>query len=72
MIDHFLQLTRNAGPGKYACACGMSFFVSDTKGDRHKAMGPWPGTAPATRWRSSTCGIPTRSDGCNFMALANR
>ena len=43
---------------EYACASGMSFFASDTKGDLPGTMGPSPGTAMATRWRWWIFGTP--------------
>ena len=57
---------------EYACACGMSFFATDTKGDLARNYG-----AVAKKYygyRASVVDLrnPTRSDGYNLMTLINR
>ena len=56
---------------EYACACGMSFLALDTKGDLARNYG-----AIAEKYYSYQVSIidlrnPTRSDGFNFLTLAN-
>ena len=56
---------------EYACACGMSFLALDTKGDLARNYG-----AIAERYYGYQVSIidlrnPTRSDGFNFLTLAN-
>ena len=57
---------------EYACACGMSFFASDTKGDLARNYG-----AVAEKYYGYHVSVvdlrnPTRSDGYNLMTLINR
>ena len=57
---------------EYACACGMSFFASDTKGDLARNYG-----AVAKKYYGYHVSVvdlrnPTRSDGYNLMTLINR
>ena len=56
---------------EYACACGMSFLALDTKGDLARNYG-----AIAEKYYGYQVSIidlrnPTRSDGFNFLTLAN-
>ena len=56
---------------EYACACGMSFLALDTKGDLARNYG-----AIAEKYYGYQISIidlrnPTRSDGFNFLTLAN-
>ena len=56
---------------EYACACGMSFFASDTKGDLARNYG-----AVAARYYGYHVSVvdlrnPTRSDGYNLLTLIN-
>ncbi len=56
---------------EYACACGMSFLALDTKGDLARNYG-----AIAQKYYGYQVSIidlrnPTRSDGFNFLTLAN-
>ena len=56
---------------EYACACGMSFFASDTKGDLARNYG-----AVAQKYYGYHVTVidlrnPTRSDGYNLMTLIN-
>ena len=56
---------------EYACACGMSFLALDTKGDLARHYG-----AIAEQYYGYQVSIidlrnPTRSDGFNFLTLAN-
>lgn len=56
---------------EYACACGMSFLALDTKGDLARNYG-----AIAEEYYGYQVSIidlrnPTRSDGFNFLTLAN-
>ena len=56
---------------EYACACGMSFLALDTKGDLARNYG-----AIAQRCYGYQVSVidlrnPTRSDGFNFLTLAN-
>ena len=56
---------------EYACACGMSFFATDTKGDLARNYG-----AVAARYYGYQVSVvdlrnPTRSDGYNLMTLIN-
>ncbi len=56
---------------EYACACGMSFLALDTKGDLARNYG-----AIAEQYYGYQVSIidlrnPTRSDGFNFLTLAN-
>ena len=56
---------------EYACACGMSFLALDTKGDLARNYG-----AIAQQYYGYQVSIidlrnPTRSDGFNFLTLAN-
>ena len=56
---------------EYACACGMSFLALDTKGDLARNYG-----TIAERYYGYQVSIidlrnPTRSDGFNFLTLAN-
>ena len=56
---------------EYACACGMSFFATDTKGDLARNYG-----AVAARYYGYHVSVvdlrnPTRSDGYNLMTLIN-
>ena len=57
---------------EYACACGMSFFATDTKGDLARNYG-----AVAEKYYGYHVSVvdlrnPTRSDGYNLMTLINR
>ena len=57
---------------EYACACGMSFFATDTKGDLARNYG-----AVAKKYYGYHVSVvdlrnPTRSDGYNLMTLINR
>ena len=57
---------------EYACACGMSFFATDTKGDLARNYG-----AVAKKYYGYRVSVvdlrnPTRSDGYNLMTLINR
>ena len=57
---------------EYACACGMSFFATDTKGDLARNYG-----AVAEKYYGYRVSVvdlrnPTRSDGYNLMTLINR
>ena len=57
---------------EYACACGMSFFATDTKGDLTRNYG-----AVAEKYYGYHVSVvdlrnPTRSDGYNLMTLINR
>ena len=57
---------------EYACACGMSFFALDTKGDLARNYG-----AVAQKYYGYHVSVvdlrnPTRSDGYNLMTLINR
>ena len=56
---------------EYACACGMSFFASDTKGDLARNYG-----AVAQKYYGYHVTVidlrnPTRSDGYNLLTLIN-
>ena len=56
---------------EYACACGMSFLALDTKGDLARNYG-----AVAEKYYGYQVSVidlrnPTRSDGFNFLTLAN-
>ena len=56
---------------EYACACGMSFLALDTKGDLARNYG-----AIAQKYYGYQVSMidlrnPTRSDGFNFLTLAN-
>ena len=57
---------------EYACACGMSFFATDTKGDLARNYG-----AVAEKYYGYHVSVvdlrnPTRSDAYNLMTLINR
>ena len=57
---------------EYACACGMSFFATDTKGDLARNYG-----VVAEKYYGYHVSVvdlrnPTRSDGYNLMTLINR
>ena len=56
---------------EYACACGMSYFALDTKGDLARNYG-----AVAQKYYGYKVSVidlrnPTRSDGANLMTLIN-
>ena len=57
---------------EYACACGMSFFVSDTKGDLARNYGAIARDCYGYQVAVIDLRNPTRSDGYNLMALVNR
>lgn len=48
---------------EYACATGMSFLSTDTKGDIVRNYGESPGTAMAIRYRSSICATRRAATG---------
>lgn len=57
---------------EYACASGMSFFVSDTKGDLARNYGAIVRDRYGYQVAVIDLRNPTRSDGYNLMALVNR
>ena len=57
---------------EYACACGMSFFASDTKGDLARNYGAVAEKCYGYHVSVVDLRNPTRSDGYNLMTLINR
>lgn len=57
---------------EYACACGMSFFASDTKGDLARNYGTIARKYYGYRVSVIDLRNPTRSDGNNLLTLINR
>ena len=56
---------------EYACACGMSFFASDTKGDLARNYGAVAQKCYGYHVTVIDLRNPTRSDGYNLMTLIN-
>lgn len=56
---------------EYACACGMSFFASDTKGDIARNYGAVAQKCYGYHVTVIDLRNPTRSDGYNLMTLIN-
>ena len=56
---------------EYACASGMSFFASDTKGDLARNYGAIAQNCYGYQVAVIDLRNPTRSDGYNFLALVN-
>ena len=56
---------------EYACACGMSFFALDTKGDLARNYGAVAQTYYGYKVSVIDLRNPTRSDGANLMTLIN-
>lgn len=57
---------------EYACASGMSFFASDTKGDIARNYGTIAKECYGYQVSVIDLRNPTRSDGNNFLSLVNR
>ena len=57
---------------EFACASGMSFFVSDTKGDIARNYGTIAKECYGYQVSVVDLRNPTRSDGNNFLSLVNR
>lgn len=56
---------------EYACACGMSCFISDTKGDLARNYGTIAAKCYGYHVAVVDLRNPTRSDGYNLMTLIN-
>lgn len=56
---------------EYACACGMSFFCSDTKGDLARNYGTIASKYYGYKVSVVDLRNPTRSDGANLLTLIN-
>lgn len=56
---------------EYACACGMSFLALDTKGDLARNYGTIAQDCYGYQVSVIDLRNPTRSDGFNFLTLAN-
>ena len=56
---------------EYACACGMSFLALDTKGDLARNYGAIARDCYGYQVSVIDLRNPTRSDGFNFLTLAN-
>ena len=56
---------------EYACACGMSCFISDTKGDLARNYGMIAAKCYGYHVAVVDLRNPTRSDGYNLMTLIN-
>ena len=56
---------------EYACACGMSCFISDTKGDLARNYGTIAAKCYGYHVAVMDLRNPTRSDGYNLMTLIN-
>ena len=56
---------------EYACACGMSFFATDTKGDLARNYGVVAKKYYGYRVSVVDLRNPTRSDGYNLLTLIN-
>ena len=56
---------------EYACACGMSFLALDTKGDLARNYGTIAHDCYGYQVSVIDLRNPTRSDGFNFLTLAN-
>ena len=56
---------------EYACACGMSCFISDTKGDLARNYGMIATKCYGYHVAEVNLRNPTRSDGYNLMTLIN-
>ena len=56
---------------EYACACGMSYFALDTKGDLARNYGAVAQTYYGYKVSVIDLRNPTRSDGANLMTLIN-
>ena len=57
---------------EYACACGMSIFCSDTKGDLARNYGTIASKYYGYKVSVVDLRNPTRSDGGNLLTLINR